>query len=101
MNNADVSKASKLSKTSLILGICSIIPVAGWALGLAAIIVGIVDLVKINKNEAGKSGKKFDIIGIILGVILPQVYLVIMVAIYGAAYFTAIGAGFLGMSPLQ
>jgi hypothetical protein len=100
MNSAELSKASKLSKTSLILGICSIIPIAGWALGFAAIIIGIVDLVKINKNEAGKSGKKFDITGIILGVILPQVYLVIMVAVYGAAYFTAIGAGFLGMSSL-
>jgi hypothetical protein len=101
MNNADLSKASKLSKTSLILGICSIIPVAGWPIGLAAIIVGIVDLVKISKNEAGKPGKKFDITGIILGVIFPQIYAVIMVAIYGAAYFTMIGASVLGAGPLQ
>jgi len=101
MNNADVSKASKLSITSLILGICSIIPGAGWALGLAAIIVGIVDLVKINKNEAGKSGKKFDIIGIILGIIFPWIVYVILVATGSAAVMAAIGANALGMSPLQ
>ena len=95
MNDADLSKASKLSKTSLILGICSIIPVAGWGLGLAAIIVGIIDLVKINRNEAGKPGKKFDITGIILGVILPWVFVIILTAIFGAAYFMAIGSNFL------
>jgi hypothetical protein len=101
MNDADLSKASKLSKASLILGICSIIPGAGWPLGLAAIITGIIDLVKINKNEAGKPGKKFDIIGIILGIIFPWIVYVILVAAGSAAYFTAIGASILGGSPLQ
>jgi hypothetical protein len=96
MNNADVSKTSKLSKASLILGICSIIPGLGWPLGLAAIITGIVDLVKISKNEAGQLGKKFDIIGIILGVIFPWVVYVILVSAGSAAYFTAIGANILG-----
>ena len=101
MNNTDASKASKLSKASLILGICSIIPGVGWDIGLAAIIVGIVDLVKINKNEAGQPGKKFDIIGIILGVIFPWVVYSILVATGSAAVMAAIGANALGMSPLQ
>ena len=43
---------SSMAKTSLILGMCAIIPFVGWALGLAAIILGIIDLVKIKNNEA-------------------------------------------------
>ena len=87
MNDVDLSKPSKMSKTSLTLGILAIIPFVGWALGLAAIIVGIVDLVKIKNKEAGEPGKKFDITGIILGVILPWILsMIIMVAVWGAAF---------------
>ena len=71
MNDVDLSKASGMSKAALILGICAIIPFAGAGLGLAAIILGIIDLVKINKKESGELGKTKDIVGIILGVILP------------------------------
>ncbi|HEX7560896.1 MAG TPA: hypothetical protein VF347_01770 [Candidatus Humimicrobiaceae bacterium] len=53
-------------------------------------------MVKINKNEAGKPGKKFDIIGIILGVIFPWVVYSILVAAGTAAFFTSIGAKALG-----
>lgn len=77
---------SGMSKASLILGICSIIPFAGWAAGLAAIILGIIDLVKIKNNESSPAGKKFDITGIILGAVLPWVLTtVIWIAVWGAA----------------
>ena len=95
MNDVDLSKASGMSKASLILGICAIIPMAGYAIGLAAIIIGIVDLVKIKDKKAGAPGKKLDITGIILGVILPWVFVIILTAIFGAAYFMAIGGNFL------
>ena len=95
MNDVDLSKASGMSKASLILGICAIIPMAGYAIGLAAIIIGIVDLVKIKDKKAGAPGKKLDITGIILGVILPWVFVIILTAIFGAAYFMAIGSNFL------
>src|SRR5665811_1009814 len=95
MNDVDLSKASGMSKASLILGICAIIPMAGYAIGLAAIIIGIIDLVKIKDKKVGAPGKKFDITGIILGVILPWVFVIILTAIFGAAYFMAIGSNFL------
>jgi hypothetical protein len=91
MNNTDLSKASGMSKASLILGICSIIPMAGFVIGLASIIIGIIDLVKIKNKEAGAPGKKFDITGIVLSLILPWVYVIIMIAVFGAVYLGAIG----------
>jgi len=83
----DVKSApSGLAKGSLACGICAIIPFAGWAIGLAAIIMGIIDLVKIKNGEAGANGKKFDITGIILGVVLPWIFsMIIMVTVWGVA----------------
>ena len=72
------NQASGLSKASLACGICAIIPFVGTASGLAAIIMGIIDLVKVSKGEAGAAGKKFDITGIILGVVFPIVMWVIL-----------------------
>ena len=95
MNDVDLSKPSGMSKGSLILGICAIIPVAGYAIGLAAIIIGIIDLVKIKDKKAGAPGKKFDITGIVLSLILPWIYVIIMIAVFGAVYFEAIGRNFL------
>ena len=77
---------SGLAKGSLICGICSIIPFAGWASGLAAIIMGIIDLVKIKNGESGAAGKKFDITGIVLGVVLPWILsMIIIVSVWGLA----------------
>lgn len=73
MNDVDLSKPSGMSKASLILGICAIIPFVGIGCGLAAIILGIIDLVKISKKESGEPGKSKDITGIILGVIFPSI----------------------------
>ncbi|MEI7616078.1 MAG: hypothetical protein WCJ54_05125 [Actinomycetota bacterium] len=95
MNDVNLGKASGMSKASLILGICSIIPFAGYASALAAVILGIVDLVKIKDKKAGTPGKKLDIAGIILAVILPWVLVIIMTSIFGAAYFEAIGRNFM------
>jgi len=72
---------SVMAKSSLILGICAIIPFISSALGLAAIVLGIIDLVKINKGKASDKGKKFDIIGIVLGVVLPIISWIILSAI--------------------
>lgn len=80
------SGPSGLAKGSLICGICAIIPFAGWASGLAAIILGIVDLVKIKNNESSPAGKKFDITGIVLGVVLPWILsMIIIISVWGAA----------------
>jgi len=93
MNDVDLSKPSGMSKASLALGICALIPFAGWAIGLAAIITGIIDLVKIKNNEAGAPGKKFDITGIVLGVILPWIFsMIIIAAVWGTVLFGALGA---------
>ena len=88
MNDVDLSRASTMSRTSLILGICAIIPFVGGALGLAALILGIIDLVKIKNKEAGQPGKKFDITGIVLGVILPCISVIIMFVIVGATVWS-------------
>ncbi len=90
----DVQSApSSMAKTSLILGICAIIPFVGWALGLAAIILGIIDLVKIKNNETSPAGKKFDILGIIFGVVFPWIFsMIIIVAVWGAAFAAMSGA---------
>jgi hypothetical protein len=85
--------ASSLSKGSLACGIAAIVPFLGWALGLAAIIMGIIDLVKISKGEAGQPGKKFDITGIVLGVVLPWILSMIIIAtVWGVAAASLGGA---------
>ncbi len=93
MNDVDLSKPSGMAKASLALGICAIIPFAGWAIGLAAIIIGIIDLVKIKNKEAGEPGKKFDITGIVLGVVLPWILsMVIMITLLGTFAWGSLGA---------
>jgi hypothetical protein len=88
----DVQSApSGMAKTSLILGICAIIPFAGWALGLAAIILGIIDLVKVKNNESSPAGKKFDILGIVFGVVFPWIFSMIIIAVVWGAAFAAMG----------
>ena len=81
MNNAAGEKASSLAKASLITGILSFIP----GCSLAALICGIVDLVKIGNGQSSKKGKGMDIAGIILAVVLPIIFwTVIWGAIWGA-----------------
>lgn len=85
------SGPSGMAKASLICGICSIIPFAGFEPGLAAIILGIIDLVKISKGESDAAGKKFDITGIVLGVVLPWILSMIIIATFWAVAAAAIG----------
>jgi hypothetical protein len=76
-------KASGLSKGSLICGILTIIPFAGIAFSLAAIILGIVDLIKIKNGKSSVSGKKLDITGIVLGIVLLPIAVFIFSIIIG------------------
>ena len=76
-------KASGLAKGSLACGILTIIPFAGIAFCLAAIIMGIVDLVKIKNGKSGTSGKKMDIAGIVLGLVLLPVAIFIFSIVTG------------------
>jgi len=80
------STPSGLAIGSLACSIISITPFVGWAIGLAAIIMGIIDLDNIRNFKAGIRGKKFDITGIILGLILPWILsMVIIITNYGEA----------------
>ena len=85
-------KASGLAKGSLICGICTIIPFVGSAFSLVAIIIGIIDLVNIKNGKSGVPGKKLDITGIILAVILLPISFILL--------WLVIGGGALAMSGL-
>jgi hypothetical protein len=76
-------KASGLAKGSLACGILTIIPFAGIAFSLAAIIMGIVDLVKIKNGKSSASGRKMDIAGIVLGLVLLPIAIFILSIVTG------------------
>ncbi|MCL4378261.1 MAG: DUF4190 domain-containing protein [Actinobacteria bacterium] len=63
-------KASGLAVASLITGIFAFIPGAS----LAALICGIIDLVKIKNGESSPKGRGLDIAGIILAVVMPIIF---------------------------
>ena len=80
-------KDSGLAKGSLICSIFAIIPFIGFAFSLAAIIMGIIDLVNIKNGKSSVHGKKLDITGIILAVILPIIGIILfyIVAVFSLA----------------
>ena len=82
-------KASGLSKGSLACGILTIIPFIGIAFCLAAVIMGIVDLVKIKNGTSGTSGRKMDIAGIVLALVLLPIAAFILSIIVGIFAATA------------
>jgi len=82
-------KASGLSKGSLIFGICTIIPVVGVLFSLIAIIMGIVDLVKIKNGKSSTSGKKMDIAGIVLGLVFLPLAIIILSLFIGSFVMAA------------
>jgi len=86
-------KASGLAKGSLICGICTIIPFAGGAISLAAIVMGIIDLVNIINGKSGVSGKKLDITGIILAVVFLPVSFILLWLIIGGGLLAMSGLG--------
>ena len=64
------NKASGLAVASLVCGIFSFIPGAS----LAALITGIIDLVKIGNGQSSPKGKGMDIAGIVLAVVMPIIF---------------------------
>ena len=64
------NKASGLAAASLVCGIFSFIPGAS----LAALITGIIDLVKIGNGQSSPKGKGMDIAGIVLAVVMPIIF---------------------------
>lgn len=68
MNNVSEEKASGLAIAALVTGILSILPIfPGFALGIAAIVCGAIDLKKIKEGKSSIKGRGFDITGIVLG----------------------------------
>ena len=76
----DVQKASGLSTAALVTGIFSFI----WGCSIAALICGIIDLVKINNGQSSPAGKGKDIAGIVLAVIMPMITVIIVIAVSAA-----------------
>ena len=68
------NKASGFAVASLFCGIFSFIPGAT----LAALITGIIDLVKIGNGQSSPKGKGMDIAGIVLAIVMPIIFLVII-----------------------
>ncbi|MHB1376153.1 MAG: hypothetical protein ACYCXB_01850 [Candidatus Humimicrobiaceae bacterium] len=77
----DVQKASGLSTAALVTGIFAFIP----GCSLAALICGIMDLVRINSGQSSRAGKGKDIAGIILAVVMPAVvWIIIWVTVFAS-----------------
>ncbi|MBM3251264.1 MAG: DUF4190 domain-containing protein [Candidatus Omnitrophica bacterium] len=81
-------KTLGLAVASLICGLFFIIPLLGMLLSLAALILGIIALVKISNNKDTLKGKGLAITGIVLGliglVIVPILALMVAIAVPNA-----------------
>ena len=80
-------KASGLAITSLITGIFGFIPGAS----LAALICGIIDLVKIKNGQSSPKGRGMDIAGIVLAVVMPIIFWVALWSILIIPFMTNFG----------
>ncbi len=89
MNDIVKGGASPLAITSLITGILWFIP----GCSPAAIICGIIDLVKISKKESSPAGKGMDIAGIVLAVVMPIILWLIISASVWALIWRASALG--------
>ena len=102
--NANVTeeKRGTLAVLALILGIAGVvivwIPVVnflGFLLSVAAIVLGAVEIVKINQGKSSVKGKGFAITGIILGVVaivLGIVFIVVLGVLLGiTGFFSNLG----------
>jgi hypothetical protein len=72
---------SGLAIASLILGITSFMPLIGVILGITAIILGIVSVIRIRRNGTG--GRKLAIAGIILGIF----GIAFTIVLYGSLFY--------------
>jgi len=96
--NASSIKRGTLAVLALIFGIAGIviswIPIInflGFALSVAAIVMGAIELSKINKGKSSVSGKGFAITGIVLGIIaiiIGIVFSVILTTVLGGLFGT-------------
>ncbi|MDD5347791.1 MAG: DUF4190 domain-containing protein [Candidatus Omnitrophica bacterium] len=73
-------KTLGMAVASLVLGCFFIIPLIGWLSSVAAIILGIVALVKINASKQALKGSGMAIAGIVLGAVGMFVGTIIMLA---------------------
>jgi general secretion pathway protein G len=60
-------KRSKLAIVSLVLGICSFVPLLGYVFGIVAVITGIIALIICLSNKETVRGAKMAAAGIVLG----------------------------------
>ena len=75
-------QTSGLAIASLILGIFAFIPAIGFLLGITALVLGIIALVK-TKKDNNTGGKGMAITGIVLG----SLGMILTVVIYGALFY--------------
>ena len=97
--NANSKKRGTLAVLALIFGIAGIvvswIPIIGFlgfALSVAAIVTGAIELSKINKGKSPANGKGFAITGIILGIIA-----IVLGIIFSVILTSSIASLFLGL----
>ncbi len=88
---AENQRPSGLAIASLVTGILSILsPFAGFALGIAGIVCGAIDMSRIKKGLSSEKGKGLDIAGIITGAvgIVVQIVIIIVIIVASFKYFT-------------
>jgi hypothetical protein len=91
-------KKGTLAVLALVFGIAGIvvswIPIVGFlgfALSIAAIVMGAIELSKINKGTSSSSGKGFAITGLILGIIaivLSVVFSIVLGMVLGGLFWS-------------
>jgi len=91
---APEDKASGLAITAMVLGIvgvvCSWLPGLNFALGIAALVIGIIEFKKIGAGKSSPKGRGMALAGIILGsiAIFAGIIYVIVISISAASFFT-------------
>ena len=89
-----VDKPSGLAITALVLGIvgvvCSWVIVLNFALGIAALIIGIIEFKKISAGTSSPKGRGMALAGIILGsvAIFAAIIYVIVISVTAASFFS-------------
>jgi hypothetical protein len=91
---APEDKASGLAITAMVIGIvaivCSWVIGLNFALGIAALVIGIIEFKKINDKQSSEKGKGMALTGIILGslAILGSIIYVIVIAVTAVSIFS-------------
>ena len=91
---ATEERPSGLAITALVLGIvaivCSWVMGLNFALGIAALVIGIIEFKKIKEKQSSEKGKVMALTGIILGAIgiFGAIIYVIVIAVTAASLFS-------------